>query len=76
MKTAAIIEGLQILEKYHDDSGYNCSTDHDIIYGYVTDRLLEADDLNRMIELGWFQFDEVDLTPENYDPEEAWAAYT
>jgi len=83
MRTSAIIEGLTILEKYRDKpDGFNCGAEHDILYVYSTDRPVKPDDLNRLIELGWFQEDAVDWEKEDefsakhYDPEEGWACYT
>jgi len=81
MKTAAIIEGLTILEKYRKKpNGFNCGAEHDVLYAYKTDRPVGADDLVRLIDLGWFQ-EEVDsgdddFAAEYYDPEESWACFT
>jgi len=59
MRTSAIIEGLQILEKYRDKpDGYHCSAEHDVLYVYATDRPVSAVDLDRLSELDWFQSDE------------------
>lgn len=56
MKTTAIIEGLQILEKYRDKpDGFNCGAEHDEIHAYPTDKPLSTEDLGKMIELGWLQ---------------------
>jgi hypothetical protein len=85
MKNSAVIEGLQILEKYRDKpDGYDLGAEHDVLYAYRTDRPVEQPDLDRLIELGWFQ-EEVDygdddetggeFAAKHYDPEESWTAY-
>ena len=56
MKTSQIIEGLTILEKYRDKpDGHSCDTGHDVLYAKATDRPVEQPDLDRLIEMGWFQ---------------------
>lgn len=81
MKTANVIEGLQILQKYRDQQdGYDLGAEHDVLYAYSTDRPLSEEDVNRMIELGWFQEDS-DCPPgelfsaQYYDSEESWSAF-
>lgn len=81
MRTTAIIEGLTILEKYRDKTGgFNTNADHDVLYAHRTDRPVEAKDLARLIELGWFQ-DEVSCDDEkfaakHYDPGKGWTCFT
>ena len=87
MRTTAIIEGLQILEKYRDkEDGFNCGAEHDVLYAYATDKPVESDDLNRLIELGWFQEEQHseyqedeetngEFAAKHYDPEESWTCY-
>ncbi len=81
MRTTAIIEGLTILEKYHDKAdGFNTGAEHDVLYAYATDRPVEGDDLDWLIELGWFQegveCGDGDFAAKYYDPEEGWACFT
>ena len=84
MRTKNVIEGLKILQKYWDDetgSGYNTGAEHDTIYADATDKPVEPTDLERLIELGWFQEDAPaydgteDFQAKHYDPEESWACY-
>ena len=80
MNTRELIEGLTILDKYRNTpGGYNCGAEHDVIYAYPTDKPVEKDDLNRLVELGWCQpdvfTDGSDFAPEDYDWEQTWAAY-
>jgi hypothetical protein len=76
MTTAKIIEGLTILEKYHNHpDGYNCDAEHDVLHAHRTDRPLKADDLSRMIAIGWLQ-ERRDLQTDGYDPEEGWCCFT
>jgi hypothetical protein len=79
MKTKQIIEGLQILQKYRDDQdGYYVDVEHDVIYAYATDKPLEASDVERMIQMGWFQKnaerDEA-FSVKHYDATESWTAF-
>lgn len=88
MRTSAIIEGLTILEKYREKpDGFNCGAGHDVLYVYSTDKPVESDDLNRLVELGWFQEEchhkyqddeETDgsFAAKHYDPDEGWTCYT
>lgn len=80
MRTKDIIEGLQILQEYRDDQdGYDYGAEHDVLYAYATDRPVEAADIDRLIELGWFQEscgDDDEFAAKHYDPEESWAAFT
>lgn len=80
MNIENFIEGATILRKYFDKHGYQMGAEHDVVYIYATDRPVEPADLQRLIDLGWFQ-EEADYDPddgfkvENYDPEESWTAY-
>lgn len=80
MKTCDIVEGIQILAKYRDKPGWDLGAEHDVIYCFNTDRPVTPEDLQRLVDLGWFQED-ADYDPsdgfkvENYDPEESWTAY-
>ena len=82
MEIKNIIEGLQILLPYYDDpDGCKTGADHDVLYAYSTDKPLSKENLDKMIELGWFQ-EEADLggddefEKEHYDPEESWTCFT
>lgn len=79
MRTADVIEGITILQKYRAKrDGYDIGCEHDALYAYATTRPLETADLARMIELGWFQEDvdyDGDFSAEHYDPAEGWTAY-
>lgn len=77
MKTASIIEGLTILEKYRDKpDGYNCSAEHDVLYAHATDRPLELADLEKMVMLGWNQVGCNSFGAQDYRPDESWYCYT
>ena len=80
MRTSAIIEGMTILEKYRNEpDGHNCDAEHDAIYVYPTDKLVEEVDLNRLVELGWFQEDvdcgDEDFTAKHYQAGCCWVCY-
>lgn len=78
MKTKDIIEGLTILQKYRDNQdGFNCDADRDVLYVAETDRPVEQPDLDRLIEMLWFQVDadcsdDGDFLAKHYDPDESW----
>ena len=81
MRTKDIIEGLTILEKYQDTpDGSICGAEHGQLFAFDTDQPVVGDDLDRLIEMGWFQED-ADLGEDrkfmakHYDPSVGWAAY-
>lgn len=81
MKTGALVEGIALLENYRDDKdGYNLGAEHDIIYCYATDRPLSEPDIQKMLDLGWFQeveyADEDEMKVCDYEQDESWCAYT
>lgn len=81
MQTRAIIEGLTILQKYRNSQdGYDCGAEHDVLYAYATDRPVEQPDLDRLVELNWFQEDvgedDEQFTAALYNPDEGWACFT
>ena len=72
MKLSELVQGIQILSTYYDDpDGYHVGADHDVLYLYATDRPLSAEDVTRMLSLGWFQ-----ESGTTYDAEEAWQSFT
>ena len=80
MKTSHILEGLTILSKYFNKDGYHCGAEHDIFYVHVTNNPINSIDLQRLVELKWFQPDvyyESDIfTTGDYNKDEGWACYT
>lgn len=78
MTTVAVIEGIQILNKYRDKQGYDLGAEHDVIYCFSTDRPVSEEDIVLLRSLGWTQ-EEVpeddDGNPGPYDPEQGWAIY-
>lgn len=81
MTTDKLIAGIQILDKYRDEPrGHNVGAEHDSVYAYATDTPVEADDLKRLVELGWFQEhveigDDDEFGTEHYNIAESWCAY-
>lgn len=77
MRLNRFIEGLQILSKYYDKlDGHHTGAEHDQFYAYQTDRPLTDEDLNRMVELGWFQPECGFESAADYKPSEGWSAFT
>jgi hypothetical protein len=80
MSTKKVIEGMSILLSYYNNpDGFNVAAEHDVIYMYRTDKSLSNEDLNKMIELGWFQenctSDDGEFDIESYDPNEGWQRF-
>lgn len=82
MKLNNFIQGLQTLQPYYkDQNGFHIGAEHDIFYAYATDTELSKEIVVKMCELGWFQpeaptDEEGEFGPENYTPDEGWAAFT
>ena len=78
MKLSKLAQAIQIMSTYYDDpEGYHVAAEHDVIYLYATDRPLTAEDVTRMLALGWFQESgATDDDPEAYDAEEGWQSFT
>ena len=80
MNTDSLIKGLQILSNYYDKpGGYNTGANHDVVYGYPTDKPLTNEDVQKMIDLGWHQgHDEMnyneDMKVSDYRDDESWHA--
>jgi hypothetical protein len=81
MLISKLIEGLTILEKYRDrPNGCKTGAEHGCIFGFATDRPLSEIDLQRIVELGWFQNvslggeeeTQSDFDVTHYDPEQCW----
>ena len=61
MKWGALREGIQILDKYIDDTAYATSATHDVLYaGPEAIDKISDEDKKRLEELGWGFDDEVD----------------
>jgi hypothetical protein len=76
MKFSNFIEGLQILQPYYNEDGYNIAAEHDQFYAYPTDRPLPTEAVAKLVELGWFQPECGFKKPEDYQPKEGWSAFT
>lgn len=77
MQLNKFIEGLQILQKYYDDTaGYHIGAGHDQFYAYVTDKPLSPEDVQKMCDMNWFQSECEFEGPSDYQPEEGWSAFT
>lgn len=73
-----LIKGLKIFRKYYDKDGYHNGAEHDQFYVYVTDREMSKEDVETVINLGWFQPDvryDGDFKAEHYNFEEGWSTY-
>ena len=83
MKVQEIIESLTILEKYRNPENKNkhtIGTDREsIIYAEPTDIVMDEQDIESMIELGWFQEECLDqdgvFKVEHYSVDEPWNAF-
>lgn len=76
MELNNFIDGLKILQSYYDKpNDYHIGAE---FYVYPTDKALEEKDIERLIELGWFQeeHDGDEFQKEHYDVENSWVAFT
>ena len=74
MRLGNFIAGLQTLQPYYDDGdGYHIGAEHDQFYANSTDKPLTPQDVQKMLELGWFQPEQEEGEP--YDPAEGWSAF-
>jgi hypothetical protein len=73
-------EGLAILAAYFDKpDGLHGAAEHDLFYVYPTDRPVSPGDVQKLIELHWFQEDadkgdDEDFAAKHYDAELPWTA--
>ena len=70
MKLNDFIDGLLILKKYYNEDGYHIGANQDQFYVYRTDYPLSSEDVDSLIDLGWFQPNTID-----HDPNIDWAEY-
>lgn len=79
MELNNFINGLQIFQLYFNKpDGFHIGAEHDQIYVYNTDHPMHADDVARVVAIGWFQPEvpyEDEFLPEMYNPEEGWSCY-
>ena len=81
MKLSNFMQGLEILRGYYaNPDGYHIGADHDVFYADKTDKPLRTNDVQKLIDLGWFQEgrtgDSDEMKADQYDPEEGWTAFT
>jgi len=58
MSTKNFIEGIKILQKYMEDlENHNIYCEHDVFYFDKTDNPISNADLDKLVNLGWFQED-------------------
>jgi hypothetical protein len=79
MKLDDFVNGINILRQYYDKpDGYHIGAEHDEFYMYATDKPVSAEDVKKLLTLGWFQTDGgAHLeTPQDYNVESGWMAFT
>jgi hypothetical protein len=64
MITKNFVEGVNIIAKYLDPDNYNLNCEHDQLYFGEYDIVTDKKDIDRLIELGWFE------------SEDAWSAFS
>jgi hypothetical protein len=70
------LAGVQILCQYYNDpDGYHLGSDSGVIYLYPTDRPVTPEHVTKLLELGWFQPDQLE-EEYVYDPYSGWQAFT
>lgn len=76
MNLLQFTSGIKILQQYYDNpGGYHLEASHDTIHLDPTDRPLTPEHVREMLDLGWWQPDQVEEDYE-YDPESGWNAFT
>ena len=74
MKLSNFIDGLNILKKYYKEiDDYHIGAEHDQFYAYETDYPLAPEDVQKLLDLGWFPFDQEEDA--EYNPKAAWTAF-
>jgi hypothetical protein len=84
MKLSNFINGLEIAKKYYrGHDGYHVGADHDVVYLYATHTGMNSQDIQAMIDNGWFQSCEdtgldggEEFTAGHYVSNASWRAYT
>lgn len=83
MKISNLIAACEIIKKYYTNpNGYHICTEHDKFYFVRTDKEMSEEDINKMLELDFFQEEGIQkelYSSENkteYNPSEAWCAFT
>lgn len=79
MKLSNFVDGLNILRPYYNDpDGYHLGAEHDEVHVYATDKPLSSEDVKKLLALGWFQPEggAGEDTPDAYDPQGGWQAFT
>lgn len=71
-KTQDVIEGMIIIDRYYDKEGYHIWAEHDEIGMYPINGPMLTKDIERLLELNWFQRNNGDMVLTDYDPEESW----
>jgi len=78
MTNKNIIKGLQILDMYCEKESYKIGVSNEQIYFDCTDIKIENGDLEKLVNLGWFQEDanyQDEFTIWSYDPDCRWVIY-
>ena len=55
MNNANLVEGIKIIAKYVDSEQHNFATGHDQIWFCDYDKVTDENDVQKLIELGWFE---------------------
>lgn len=79
MNTKNFIEGITLLQSYRSNQDdYYLHAENDIIYIHPTDARIITSDVNKLLNLGWYQehfTGEEETWAEQYNPKEGWVAY-
>lgn len=71
MKLNDFICGMAIIGKYYNDDGWHIGADYDIIYLYPTDKEMNRGDIQKLLDIGWYQPDSI---KDEYNLSNNWAA--
>lgn len=74
MTNKEIMEGLKILDSYTIDK-YSVEAEHDMLYFNSTTRVINIEDLKRLVDMGWMQDSIEEFTIKDYNPADSWFCY-
>ena len=87
MKFSNFIDWLNILKKYYKKiDGYHIGVEHDQFYAYETDFPITPEDVQKLLDLGWFQLELIQIdggtvidcgaaVGAEYNPKATWSAF-
>lgn len=82
MNLKGMLAGILTAQPYYEKpDGYHLNAEHDQIWLAATDKMMDAPDVQKMLEAGWHQEHDgrdygKDMTVADYRSDESWTCYT